>query len=140
MPTPPDDPLRKVTLNGECHEYNGCLTNFGHGQFWYEGRHWNAHRYSWTRQKGPIPEGMSVLHTCDNPACIRIEHLFLGTQEDNMRDAQNKGRRYFPPKKLSEEQKQVIISRLLAGHTYQSIANDYSVSKQTIYRIANGFR
>lgn len=140
MPVRSDDPLRRVTLNGECHEYNGCLTNFGHGQFWWEGRHWNAHRYAWTRHKGPIPQGMQVLHSCDNPACIRIEHLFLGTQDDNMKDAQDKGRRYFPPKKVSDEQKIEVFALREQGLTYKAIGQRYGVTKETIYKIVNGLR
>jgi hypothetical protein len=51
-----------------------------------------AHRVQWEKFFGPIPEGMHVLHTCDTPGCINIEHLFLGTNADNMRDMAAKGR------------------------------------------------
>lgn len=51
-----------------------------------------AHRYSFAVANGPIPDGLQVLHRCDVTACVRPDHLFLGTQRDNMLDAIAKGR------------------------------------------------
>ncbi len=53
----------------------------------------HAHRVSWVMENGPIPVGMHVLHTCDNPSCVRPDHLWLGTNDDNIIDRIRKGRK-----------------------------------------------
>ena len=64
----------------------------GYGHFKVAGKTRRAHRVVWEEFKGPIPERLKVLHTCDNPSCVNPEHLFLGTQADNMQDMKQKGR------------------------------------------------
>jgi len=68
--------------------------NRGRGMIYDEriGKARLAHRVAWERANRPIPTGMLVCHHCDNPGCVRPDHLFLGTQRDNMRDATAKGR------------------------------------------------
>ena len=65
---------------------------FGYGNFKVNGKTKRAHRVAWEEFNGPIPEGMNVCHTCDNPSCVNPEHLFLGTQYDNLQDMKQKGR------------------------------------------------
>jgi hypothetical protein len=76
-----------------CHEYRGGFFNDGYGSFWFEGTDWRAPRFAWFIVHGPIPDGMLVCHRCDNPPCVRLDHLFLGTVADNTRDMIRKGRK-----------------------------------------------
>ena len=75
-----------------CWPWLGCLTGGGYGQIRNSGRYQQAHRAAWELKYGPIPEGLVVCHRCDNPRCVRPDHLFLGTATDNMRDMYSKGR------------------------------------------------
>lgn len=77
---------------GTCIETTWGRTPDGYGKAMRGKRYWLAHRYEWTRRNGPIPDGMVVMHTCDNPPCVNIDHLVLGTQQDNIADRQNKRR------------------------------------------------
>jgi hypothetical protein len=63
-----------------------------YGGFFYQGKLWRAHRLSWVIHNGAIPPGKFVLHHCDNPPCVRPDHLFLGTHKDNIHDSIKKNR------------------------------------------------
>ncbi|MGW2169160.1 HNH endonuclease signature motif containing protein [Streptomyces sp. NPDC001705] len=77
-----------------CWEWGASRHRNGYGQFHLPGkRHALAHRASWLLLFGPIPDGLHVLHRCDNRPCVRPDHLFLGTRVDNMQDMAAKGRR-----------------------------------------------
>lgn len=69
-----------------CHIWTGKLCPFGYGRMFVAGRNPMVHRLAWELANGPIPEGMKVLHTCDNRRCCNPEHLKLGTAKDNARD------------------------------------------------------
>lgn len=77
----------------------------GYGRIRHNGKFDLAHRVSWKLYRGPIPEGMQVCHKCDVPACVNPDHLFLGTQKDNMQDASEKGRLKTKRKKEWAEKK-----------------------------------
>lgn len=130
--------LNKINVNMEgCWEWNAGL-NTGYGSFMLSPpnkRSVVASRYSYETFKGPIPPGMFVCHTCDNPKCVRPEHLFLGTPKDNSQDAARKGR--FPHQiparaKLSFEKAREIRADRAAGMLYRDLSEKYNVHENTL--------
>lgn len=127
-----------------CWEWTACKV-FGYGKIGLGSGNGSAqaHRVSWEIHFGPIPNGLHVCHRCDNPGCVRPDHLFLGTAADNMRDMTTKGRRALGPKMrspLTAEAVSEIVSRVRAGEEQKRLATEYGVSRATVCRIANGLR
>lgn len=76
----------------DCWLWVGSLSTKGYGNFTIQCKYWSSHRVAWELVNGPIPDGLCVLHRCDNPRCVNPAHLFLGTQLENIRDRDRKGR------------------------------------------------
>jgi len=140
---------RHVRKGDGCWEWTSSFFDKGYGQFKaVTGRPpVRAHRFSWELHNGPIPDGLKVLHRCDNPPCVRPEHLFIGTEGDNTADMIAKGRQgahvgsashafKTSRRKLTDED--IAAIRLRQGETARAIARDYGVSHTTIVRLLNG--
>jgi hypothetical protein len=131
----------KVHKTSGCWLWTASLHKDGYGTFWYQGLVQLAHRVSWTLANGPIPEGMSVLHHCDTPACVRPDHLFLGTQLDNVVDMDTKGRRREqrgaanPNAKITDAQVDDIKRRSAQGQPQALIARVHGIAQTHVSRI-----
>lgn len=143
---------------GECWIWTKAKSKRGYGVIQIKYKSVRCHRFSWEIHNGPIPEGLLVCHKCDNPACVRPDHLFLGTHKDNMRDMSAKGRaasgdRNFmrkcpelvlrgeshPLSPFTDEDVIAIRKLYLSGAASQvAIANLYGVTHRAIGRIVKG--
>lgn len=101
-----------------------------------------AHRFSWERENGKIPQGLIIRHKCDNPRCSNPRHLELGTFADNMADMVKRGRARMgasnPASKLTTDQVSAIKTELSAGSSQRSLARKYGVCQQNISNINRG--
>ncbi len=119
-----------------CWEWNGGrVGGRGYGYMGFGKKSERGTRVSWELHHGCIPDGIYVLHRCDNPKCVRPSHLFLGTQFDNMRDCVKKGR---VRSKLSEADVVSIRRRVTKGETRSAIAREYGVSPSNICVLMQG--
>jgi hypothetical protein len=119
-----------------CVEWAGYRTRCGYGQLRFQGRLGYAHRVAWIRANGPIPAGMQVCHRCDNPSCVRLDHLFLGTAQENAQDMARKGRTGHGTLSPTEVQE---IRELCASGLSQSVVGDaYGVDQTQVSHIARG--
>ena len=93
-----------------------------------------AHVYSYELHIGPVVD-LWVLHRCDFRPCVRPEHLFLGTHQDNMRDMAEKGRAGKLKKRMSQEEANCMVAEHASGKfTHQQLSEKYGVSLHTIRR------
>lgn len=131
------------TSMSACVEWRGCRVLRGYGQRHRRGeRERYAHRVAWIETHGVIPDGMFVLHHCDNPACVNVGHLFLGTHTDNMQDMMNKGRSLKAERNHQAKLNQPAVERMRAwryeGLTYRAIAVLFNVTVATAFNAVTG--
>lgn len=130
---------RKVQKTKTCWEWIGYRDRDGYGRVCSR----RANKVSWEMHNGPIPDGMFVLHHCDNPPCVRPDHLFLGTNRDNVDDMMRKNRQLCGAKsgrsKLSDEQVKTIRQRFTNGSASVALlAREFAVCTATIYNVVRG--
>ena len=125
----------------DCQLWTGAMSKNGYGAIKRGGRNLSAHRVAWEVAYGPIPEGLFVLHRCDNPPCVNVSHLFLGTQRENMRDMREKGRSNRGERNshavLTTAGVRAIREASQSGVDPSALARAYGVNPSQIRRIRN---
>ena len=122
---------------GGCWYWAGCLTPQGYGAFgtWRKGTGL-AHRICWELFIGPIPDGMVLIHSCDNPMCVNINHLRVGTQAENLSDMALKGRAsrgsHRTHSKLNDQLVGEIINLHASGVSQCKLAKQFGVTRWVI--------
>jgi hypothetical protein len=129
--------LAKVkVMDSGCHEWQAGFNKGGYGKFQTLGRTMPAHRVAYRLFKQD-PEKNHVLHHCDNRKCVNVEHLFLGTIQDNIVDMDEKKRR-GTKSKLTYDDVDVIKNLLQDRYTQQHIAKEFNINQTTVSRIKLG--
>lgn len=139
----------KVHKTEGCWIWTAARDAGGYGWFGLPGRNGgseHAHRVAYRLLVGPIPPGASVCHRCDNRACVNPDHLFLGTDADNVADMVSKGRNRGAVgsrnchARVSEEDIPKIRAMVKQGHAQNEVARYFGVSAAEVNKIVLGHR
>lgn len=122
-----------------CMIWTGSVGSHGYGDFRLNKRHYLAHRAAWEEENGQIPQGMFVMHRCDNRMCVNPNHLMLGSHAENMKDKVAKGRQKagFCRRKLVAQEVLDIREKRLAGASLKELAKMYDRHPDHIRKITN---
>ncbi len=129
--------------NTGCWLWAGIVYPKGYGRLSAEGRRHRAHRVAYSLFRGD-PGPMHVLHRCDTPSCVNPSHLFLGTNLDNVRDRQAKGRPCTrrgegnPAARFTEEGVREMVALRLSGWTTRALGRRFGVSHTAVRLILKG--
>lgn len=121
--------------NSGCWLWSGATSPKGYGVVWWAPGMARVHRLVYVAVNGPIADGLSVLHRCDNPPCCNPDHLFLGTNRDNVDDKVRKGR---AAKKLTSDQVLAMRAAYSGGGVSQGrLAAEFGVGQPRVSKIVN---
>lgn len=138
----------EISSPDSCWNWIGHITHRGYGGFnIHPVGCFQAHRVAWTMANGQVPDGLSILHRCDNRKCCNPAHLFAGTNHDNTQDMMRKGRHAcsvimgegHPNAKLNEFQVRAVREQFAKGGvTVTELARQWHMSRSQIARIVSG--
>ena len=126
-----------------CWTWNGDRNARGYGRVRDASRRLLlAHRVAWAAANGrPVPDGMVVRHTCDNPPCVNPEHLLIGSHADNDNDRDSRGRTAngvrIAASALSDDQVDAVRLAVAAGQSQSSVARIYGISQSHVSRLVH---
>lgn len=133
--------MSKVSVSDGCWDWTAFRNHDGYGMFGVGRKAVSAHRVAFLLFNGDIPAGLCVLHTCDRPACVNPQHLYVGTQLQNIRDRVERGRSRAPigeehgMAKLTRADVEMIRAEIAAGCVQERLAERYGVTPTTISAI-----
>jgi len=142
LPDPFARLIGSFSLGEGCWLWRGPTNNHGYGVFSLKGRRTAAHRAVYKALVGEVSDELDCCHACDNPRCVRPDHIFVGTRADNMQDAKRKGRLVFGSAAkhavLTEGDVREIRKRRRNGETVPSIASRLGVGVSCVQNVVRG--
>ena len=134
--------ITNIKIFNNCWEWQGTKTTDGYGIFYHDKIIYYTHRLSYELFVDKIPDGLQILHSCDNPCCINPEHLRVGTNYDNVQDRQAKNRQAkgisHGRHKLTENEVLEIKRLYSTGkYTQQELSDNFNMSRSHICNIIN---
>lgn len=124
-----------------CVEWQGSKDRDGYGLIGVGGSLVGTHRVAWEIENGPVPDGLNVLHKCDNPSCVNPEHLFVGTQLENVKDMMEKNRlasRKGVRNSSAKVTEEVVKAIRSDSRPSKQIAGAYGLNRNTVWLIKSG--
>jgi len=140
--------LSKTRTVGECFVWQGHINKSGYGSVWHDGKTRDVHRVAYELSKGAIPEGLCIMHSCDNRPCINPKHLSCGTRLQNTADMIAKGRENkvsgvkHSNAKLTPEIAKEIRERFIPydkKNGASALAREFGVAQGTVYYLLKGW-